>query len=29
MARDLMMHCGQEMNHLARFLPKLYAQYKG
>lgn len=26
-ARDLMLHCGQEMNHLARFLPELYAEF--
>ncbi|MFE6861420.1 DAPG hydrolase family protein [Nocardia sp. NPDC057668] len=28
MARDLMLHCGQEMNHLARFLPELYARFR-
>lgn len=27
LARDLMMHCGQEMNHLAQFLPELYAEF--
>ncbi len=26
-ARDLMLHCGQEMNHLAQFLPELYAEF--
>jgi hypothetical protein len=26
-ARDLMVHCAQEMNHLAGFLPALYAQF--
>lgn len=25
MALDLLLHCGEEMNHLARFLPQLYA----
>lgn len=25
-ARDLLLHCGEEMNHLARFLPGLYAE---
>ena len=25
--RDLLLHCGQEMNHLARFLPELYARF--
>ena len=24
MALDLLVHCGEEMNHLARFLPQLY-----
>lgn len=24
---DLMLHCGQEMNHLAQFLPELYAEF--
>jgi hypothetical protein len=28
LARDLMMHCGQEMNHLAQFLPELYREFK-
>ena len=28
-ARDLMVHCAQEMNHLARFLPALYEQQRG
>lgn len=27
LAKDLMMHCGQEMNHLAGFLPELYAEF--
>lgn len=27
LARDLMLHCGQEMNHLAGFLPELYAEF--
>ena len=27
LARDLLMHCGQEMNHLAGFLPELYAEF--
>ncbi|MEM0975897.1 MAG: hypothetical protein AAGJ34_00035 [Pseudomonadota bacterium] len=26
-ARDLLAHCGQEMNHLAQFLPDLYAEF--
>lgn len=26
LAKDLMLHCGQEMNHLAGFLPELHAQ---
>ena len=26
-ARDLMVHCAQEMNHLAGFLPALYEQF--
>jgi hypothetical protein len=26
-ARDLMVHCAQEMNHLAGFLPELFAQF--
>ncbi|WP_019927478.1 DAPG hydrolase family protein [Nocardia sp. BMG111209] len=29
MARDLMLHCGQEMNHLSRFLPELHAEFAG
>ncbi|MGW5570534.1 DAPG hydrolase family protein [Nocardia thailandica] len=29
MARDLLVHCGQEMNHLAGFLPELYAEFGG
>ncbi|MBF6338516.1 hypothetical protein IU450_21855 [Nocardia abscessus] len=28
LARDLLMHCGQEMNHLAQFLPELYNEFK-
>lgn len=27
LAKDLMLHCGQEMNHLAGFLPELHAQF--
>lgn len=27
MATDLLRHCAEEMNHLARFLPSLYQQY--
>ncbi|AZG44573.1 DAPG hydrolase family protein [Gordonia insulae] len=27
LARDLMLHCGQEMNHLARFLPELHEEF--
>ncbi|MCX4090966.1 DAPG hydrolase family protein [Nocardia sp. alder85J] len=27
LARDLMLHCGQEMNHLSRFLPELYHEF--
>ncbi|WP_161965460.1 DAPG hydrolase family protein [Rhodococcus sp. P1Y] len=27
LARDLMLHCGQEMNHLAGFLPELHAEF--
>lgn len=27
--RDLMVHCAQEMNHLAAFLPELYARFGG
>ena len=26
-ARDLMVHCAHEMNHLAGFLPALYEQF--
>ncbi|MGU3433975.1 DAPG hydrolase family protein [Actinomycetes bacterium M1A6_2h] len=26
-AKNLLMHCGQEMNHLAGFLPELYAEF--
>jgi hypothetical protein len=26
-ARDLMVHCAQEMNHLAGFLPELFARF--
>ncbi len=26
-ARDLLLHCGEEMNHLAQFLPELHAQF--
>lgn len=26
-ARELLLHCGQEMNHLAGFLPELHAQF--
>jgi hypothetical protein len=29
MGRDLLVHCGMEMNHLAGFLPDLYADYHG
>lgn len=29
LARDLMLHCGQEMNHLAGFLPELYEEFGG
>lgn len=28
-ARNLLMHCGQEMNHLSRFLPELYREFSG
>ncbi|CCQ17933.1 putative uncharacterized protein [Rhodococcus sp. AW25M09] len=28
LARDLMLHCGQEMNHLAGFLPELYEEFR-
>ncbi|WP_308165271.1 DAPG hydrolase family protein [Nocardia noduli] len=27
-ARDLLLHCGQEMNHLAGFLPELYREFR-
>jgi DAPG hydrolase PhiG domain len=27
--RDLLMHCAQEMNHLAGFLPELYETFAG
>ncbi|WP_197027819.1 DAPG hydrolase family protein [Rhodococcus sp. UNC23MFCrub1.1] len=27
LGRDLLMHCGQEMNHLAAFLPELHAEF--
>jgi len=27
MGRDLLVHCGMEMNHLASFLPELYTDY--
>lgn len=27
--RDMLVHCGMEMNHLASFLPALYADYHG
>ncbi|MGW0183457.1 DAPG hydrolase family protein [Nocardia sp. NPDC003345] len=27
LARDLLLHCGQEMNHLAGFLPELYQRF--
>ena len=26
--KDMLVHCAQEMNHLASFLPRLYAEYK-
>ncbi|TFI44682.1 hypothetical protein E4P29_06615 [Rhodococcus sp. 1R11] len=29
LARDLLLHCGQEMNHLAGFLPELHAEFGG
>lgn len=29
LARDLLLHCGQEMNHLSRFLPELYREFSG
>ncbi|GGN85230.1 DAPG hydrolase family protein [Nocardia rhizosphaerihabitans] len=27
MARELLLHCGQEMNHLAQFLPEIHEQF--
>ena len=27
LGRDMLVHCGMEMNHLASFLPALYADY--
>ena len=27
LGRDMLVHCGMEMNHLAGFLPALYADY--
>ena len=27
LGRDMVVHCGMEMNHLASFLPALYADY--
>ncbi|WP_425296416.1 MULTISPECIES: DAPG hydrolase family protein, partial [Nocardia] len=27
LARELLLHCGQEMNHLAGFLPRLYHDF--
>ena len=27
LARELLLHCGQEMNHLAGFLPQLYQEF--
>jgi hypothetical protein len=29
LGRDLLIHCAEEMNHLASFLPRLYAQESG
>lgn len=29
LARYLLLHCGQEMNHLAGFLPELYEEFRG
>jgi hypothetical protein len=29
LGRDMVVHCGMEMNHLASFLPALYADYHG
>ena len=28
MAHDLLAHCGEEMNHLSRFLPELFQEFK-
>jgi DAPG hydrolase PhiG domain len=28
LARDLLIHCAEEMSHLAQFLPELYAEFK-
>jgi len=28
-AKDLLIHCAEEMNHLARFLPKIYKEFVG
>ncbi|MCX6469401.1 MAG: hypothetical protein NTW76_08820 [Corynebacteriales bacterium] len=28
LARNLLMHCGQEMNHLAQFLPEIYREFR-
>ncbi len=28
-ARNLLLHCGQEMNHLSRFLPELCQEFSG
>ena len=27
LGRDMVVHCGMEMNHLASFLPALYSEY--
>jgi hypothetical protein len=27
LGRDMLVHCGMEMNHLASFLPALYSDY--
>ena len=27
LGRDLLFHCGSEMNHLARFLPEIHAEF--
>ena len=29
LGRDMVVHCGMEMNHLASFLPALYGDYHG